>query len=157
MGPWEELPPDRQRANLAQAKDIGVKLEAIDSIVVPRSAGAPEFAFTAEEIEQLAQMEHRRWVQDRQAEGYVHGLDRESGQHPTWWIGNISARAPGRRIVTRSVSSRRYCGRRDSRFSACHHARRKRTEEGLRTRTRAGSASLVSAALEIWSVSALEK
>src|SRR5262249_60470803 len=82
MRRWEELPPELQRANLAQARDISGKLEAIDSTVVPRSEGAPEFAFTAEEIEQLAQMEHQRWVQDRQAEGYVHGLDRESGQHP---------------------------------------------------------------------------
>jgi hypothetical protein len=102
MRPWEELPPDRQRANLTQAKDIGVKLEAIDSIVVPRSASAPEFAFTAEEIEQLARMEHRRWVQDRQAEGYVHGLDRESGQHPDlvdWEYLSESAREKDRDAI----------------------------------------------------------
>jgi hypothetical protein len=47
-------------------------------------------------------MEHRRWVQDRQAEGYVHGLDRESGQHPDlvdWEYLSESAREKDRDAI----------------------------------------------------------
>ena len=82
MRPWAELPDDLRRANLAQAADIGNKLEAIDCVVTPRSATAPPFAFTADEIEQLAQMEHERWIRERRAEGKVHGPTREGNQHP---------------------------------------------------------------------------
>jgi hypothetical protein len=82
MRPWEELPDDLRQANLAQAAHIGTKLDAIDCAVVPESAAAPVFAFTRAEIEMLAEMEHLRWAQERRAQGYVHGPDREGKQHP---------------------------------------------------------------------------
>jgi hypothetical protein len=82
LRPWAELPDDLKRANLAQAADIGTKLEAIDCVVTPESATAPPFAFTGDEIEQLAQMEHERWMRERRAEGKVYGPTREGNQHP---------------------------------------------------------------------------
>jgi len=82
MRPWAQLPDDLKRANLAQAAHIGIKLEAIDCTVTPESGTAPAFAFTDDEIEQLAQMEHERWMQERQAEGKVYGPIREGNQHP---------------------------------------------------------------------------
>jgi hypothetical protein len=82
MRPWEELPDDIKHANLAQAAHIGIKLNAIDCAVVPESVIAPDFAFTDAEIELLAEMEHRRWVQERLGEGYVQGPNREGKQHP---------------------------------------------------------------------------
>jgi voltage-gated potassium channel Kch len=81
MRPWEELPDDLKHANFAQAAHIGTKLNAIDCVVTPESGNTQEFAFNAEEIEQLAEMEHRRWAQERQAEGYVQGPNREGKQH----------------------------------------------------------------------------
>ncbi len=82
MRPWEELPDDLRQSNLAQAAHIGAKLDAIDCAVIPESAVAPDFAFTDAEIELLAQMEHRRWAQERQAQGYAYGPNREGKQHP---------------------------------------------------------------------------
>lgn len=82
MRPWEELPEDLRRSNLAQAADIGAKLDAIGCAVIPESASAPDFAFTADEIELLAQMEHRRWVKERQEQGIVYGPVRQGNQHP---------------------------------------------------------------------------
>jgi hypothetical protein len=82
MRPWEELPDDLRQANLAQAAHIGTKLDAIDCVVVPESGTAPDFAFSEAEIELLAEMEHRRWAQERQAQGYVYGPNREGKQHP---------------------------------------------------------------------------
>ena len=43
---------------------------------------APDFAFCEAEIELLAEMEHRRWAQERQAQGYLYGPNREGKQHP---------------------------------------------------------------------------
>jgi voltage-gated potassium channel Kch len=82
MRPWEELPEDLRRSNLAQAADIGVKLDAIGCAVIPESASAPDFAFTADEIQRLAQMEHQRWAKERQEQGFVHGPNRQGNQHP---------------------------------------------------------------------------
>jgi hypothetical protein len=82
MLPWEELPEDLKQSNLAQAADIGTKLDAIGCAAVPDSAAAPDFAFTEADIELLAKMEHQRWVQERQAQGYVYGPKREGKQHP---------------------------------------------------------------------------
>jgi RyR domain len=82
MRPWEELPDDLKRANLAQAEHIGIKLEAINCTVTPESGTAPAFAFTTDEIEQLARMEHERWMEERRAEGKVYGPVRAGNQHP---------------------------------------------------------------------------
>lgn len=82
MRPWEDLPEDLRRSNLAQAADIGSKLDAIGCAVIPESASAPDFAFTDDEIERLAQMEHRRWMKERQEQGFVYGPVRQGNQHP---------------------------------------------------------------------------
>ena len=82
MRPWEQLPDELKRSNLAQAADIGTKLEAIDCTVTPESATAPAFAFQAHEVEQLAEMEHERWMQERRAEGKVYGPSRTGNKHP---------------------------------------------------------------------------
>jgi hypothetical protein len=84
MAPWNKLSEDLRRSNLAQAADIGVKMEAIDATVVPESEGAPEFRFTSQEIELLAQMEHERWVRDRISQGWKFGEVRDPAHkiHP---------------------------------------------------------------------------
>ena len=83
MVPWAELSDDLKQANLAQAADISGKLRAIGCAIVPESSTTRQFAFTAAEIEQLAEKEHERWMQERQAQGYVFGPDRAARQHPS--------------------------------------------------------------------------
>jgi TrkA-N domain/RyR domain len=82
MRPWAELPQDLKQANLAQAADISRKLGEIDCAIVPESAAVRQFSFTAIEVEQLGEQEHKRWMQERQAQGYVPGPDRVGRQHP---------------------------------------------------------------------------
>lgn len=82
MRPWEELPEDLRHSNRAHIAHIGAKLDAIGCVIIPRSAQAPEFGFSGSEIEELAEMEHQRWVGERLARGYQHGDDRDGGQHP---------------------------------------------------------------------------
>jgi TrkA-N domain/RyR domain len=82
MRPWEDLPDDLKQSNLAQAAQIGTKLDAIDCAVVPESAIVPAFAFSEAEIEKLAEMEHRRWVQERRGRGFLYGPNRDAKHHP---------------------------------------------------------------------------
>src|SRR5260221_5483584 len=41
MAPWERLPEHLRRSNIAQAADIGAKLDAIGAVVIPESTAAP--------------------------------------------------------------------------------------------------------------------
>ena len=84
MVPWESLPEDLRQSNIAQAADIGAKMEAIGAIIVPESADAPEFQFTDEEVERLAEQEHERWMRDRLSQGWRYGQPRNDERkiHP---------------------------------------------------------------------------
>ena len=84
MVPWESLPEDLRQANIAQAAGIGDKMEAIGAIIVPESAGAPEFQFTGEEVERLAEQEHERWMRDKLSQGWRYGQPRDDERkiHP---------------------------------------------------------------------------
>ena len=82
--PWDRLPGDLRQANLAQAAGIGAKLEAINAVLVPESGTAPEFRFTDKEIEDLAELEHERWMNERIAQGWTRGDQRDNRRkfHP---------------------------------------------------------------------------
>ena len=84
MAPWNKLPEDLRQSNLAQAVDIGVKMEAIGATVVPGSDGTPRFSFTSQEIKRLAQMEHERWMRERISQGWKYGEPRDTARkiHP---------------------------------------------------------------------------
>ena len=84
MVPWEELPENLRQSNIAQAADIGAKVEEIGAIVVPESAAAPAFAFTGQEIEHLAQLEHQRWMSEKLDAGWRYGQPRDDERkiHP---------------------------------------------------------------------------
>lgn len=84
MVPWESLPEGLRQANIDQAAGIGDKMEAIGAIIVPESAGAPEFQFTGEEVERLAEQEHERWMRDKLSQGWRYGQPRDDERkiHP---------------------------------------------------------------------------
>ncbi|MDO8728068.1 MAG: NAD-binding protein [Candidatus Methanoperedens sp.] len=72
--PWEELPEGLKESNRLQADHIGVKLKAIDCGISPLiDWDAISFEFSTEEIELMAEMEHERWVEERQSDGWKFG------------------------------------------------------------------------------------
>ncbi|MGH3549685.1 MAG: NAD-binding protein [Pseudonocardiaceae bacterium] len=79
--PWRDLPPHLQESNYAQAEHIGTKLRAIGASLATVPPTQP-FEFSAEEIDRLAWMEHRRWMDERLAGGFVYGPRREGREHP---------------------------------------------------------------------------
>jgi voltage-gated potassium channel Kch len=89
MRPWRELPDLLKEANIAQAGHIGSKLDAIDCVLIPESSLIPEFAFADGELEYLARLEHKRWMDDRAEHGIGYGSVRDDKHHPdmTDWDG----------------------------------------------------------------------
>ncbi|MEZ5142233.1 MAG: RyR domain-containing protein [Acidimicrobiales bacterium] len=82
LRPWDQLPATLRRSNLDQAADIVDKLHRLGCDVVPAAPGETgedeaAFAFTAAELELLAEVEHQRWVLERRAQGWVAGEVRD--------------------------------------------------------------------------------
>jgi len=69
--PWEQLPDSLRESNRRQAADIGGKLRAVGCDVEPLADwDAPALAFSADEVELLARMEHDRWRAEREVAGW---------------------------------------------------------------------------------------
>ncbi len=72
--PWEQLPDPLKESNRDQAAHIGVKLAAIGRGIAPLNDWeADQLTFTGAEVEQLAEQEHRRWVEQRLRDGWTLG------------------------------------------------------------------------------------
>jgi RyR domain len=78
MAPWDELPECLQTSNRTQAADIARKLRTIGWEIVPDDdVDAEPVLLTEVDIEQLAELEHDRWVRQRQADGWSQGAVRD--------------------------------------------------------------------------------
>jgi hypothetical protein len=80
---WDELSEDLRENNRDQARAIVSKLASVGARVEPGPQTTP-FAFTAPELERLAQAEHRRWVAQRRASGWIYAAVRDNRRkrHP---------------------------------------------------------------------------
>lgn len=79
LRPWSELDEFFQESNRQQADHIPVKLRAIGCRTEPGPPDASPggFAFTPEEVEMLARMEHERWCARHLLDGWRRGEKRE--------------------------------------------------------------------------------
>lgn len=72
--PWHELRDDLKESNRDQADDIARKLKAVGYRLVPQPEGEIDpCPFTPDELEKLAELEHDRWVRERQRSGWRPG------------------------------------------------------------------------------------
>jgi voltage-gated potassium channel Kch len=78
MRPWEQLPEYLKDSNREQAWDIGRKLALIDLSAVPARGDNGRIALTDEQVERLAKVEHRRWMNERMAKGWRYGSARDN-------------------------------------------------------------------------------
>ncbi|WP_045739929.1 RyR domain-containing protein [Actinoplanes rectilineatus] len=104
MVEWDDLAEDARQANRGQAAGIGAKIQAIGATVAPRVGPAEPFAFTPAELDQLAELEHERWCEERTAAGwtYAETRDNDAKQHPSlveWAVLSPSERAKDREAV----------------------------------------------------------
>jgi len=71
MASWDVLAETLKESNRDQAKHIPDKLTAISCQVVPADGLGEELrAFSSDEIEDMARVEHERWVRERLAGGW---------------------------------------------------------------------------------------
>ena len=66
--PWKELDDELRESNLHQARSFGARLREINCSVVPdedADRAEPDFVFSREELEFLAEKEHERWCVER--------------------------------------------------------------------------------------------
>ncbi|MFW6161440.1 MAG: NAD-binding protein [Planctomycetota bacterium] len=74
LPPWERLPQHLKASNRHQADHIPIKLRAVGCVSgPPRGDGEPVDAFSDDEVELLARMEHARWSAERWLEGWTPG------------------------------------------------------------------------------------
>ena len=80
--PWEKLAETYKADNRRHAEEIGDKLALIRAIIVPASSNLPPFTLDPDEVEDLAQKEHERWMRGRRQAGVGYGLNRTDTTHP---------------------------------------------------------------------------
>jgi voltage-gated potassium channel Kch len=77
--PWGALRETFRRASREQADHIAVKVGAVRCHTVPADA-APPFAFTDNDLEACARLEHERWSADRWLDGWTYGTPRDDAR-----------------------------------------------------------------------------
>jgi TrkA-N domain/RyR domain len=79
MVPWHELPETLRNSSRRQAHHIRVKLDAIGCSVQPQNNSASAlFQFSDDEIRTLARLEHKRWMDERIADGWSYSPEEKS-------------------------------------------------------------------------------
>lgn len=74
MVAWEDLPESLKESSRDQADHIGIKLRAVGcALEIATDWREPLFAFGDAEIEQMARMEHDRWLRERRRGGWRPG------------------------------------------------------------------------------------
>jgi hypothetical protein len=71
--PWEDLAEELREDNRRHVDDFAVKLIRIGCRIAPADGRQPATRLTETELEQLARMEHERWVASRLATGWKLG------------------------------------------------------------------------------------
>jgi hypothetical protein len=95
MRPWSQLAPTLKAANRSQAADIGRKLTMIGATVATKTDPGT-FTFTQAEIEQLAEVEHNRWIWERTSDGWEARRGPRRRQETPSGIGRMGANARDR-------------------------------------------------------------
>jgi hypothetical protein len=67
---YDALPPALQRENELNVRDIPVKLAAAGYIMIPARSNEPPFNFPGDELEQLSEAEHERWMRSKLDDGW---------------------------------------------------------------------------------------
>ncbi len=91
IAPWDSLPENLRESNRRHADHIGEKLNAIDyDLTVSREWDAGSFAFTPEQVERMARLEHQHWLEERSRQGWSYApgpkdLERKTNPYMVDW------------------------------------------------------------------------
>lgn len=74
---WDSLPQDLRYSNIMQAMDIPEKLAAIGCHVGMKDEGVEVESFNPTEVLMMAKLEHRRWREERESNGWIWGPQKD--------------------------------------------------------------------------------
>lgn len=79
---WSQLSESMRNANRAQVQGIAAKMQVLGCVIAVRNG--EDGLITDLEVEQLAELEHRRWCEERTGQGWRHGPRRDDRRrlHP---------------------------------------------------------------------------
>lgn len=82
--PWDELPPDIKESNRRAADHIRVMLTAAGYSIAPlEDWDADLFRFSISEVETMGDLEHERWIRERQSGGWKYAPGARSNEAKT--------------------------------------------------------------------------
>jgi voltage-gated potassium channel Kch len=101
---WEELNEEYKSSNRDQVVEIGRKLAGVGCLLSPRHVGDPPFSFRADELEFFAELEHERWLTERNRRGWTWAPEHDEAEmlHPdlvTWGELTEEARRKDRQAI----------------------------------------------------------
>ncbi len=65
LKPYQGLPEYEKESNRENVRDIANKLAAIGYVMIPARSNEPPFDFPGDDLEFLAEMEHKRWMREK--------------------------------------------------------------------------------------------
>ena len=68
--PYPDLAEELKEQNRNNVRDIALKLALVGYVMVPARSNEPAFDFPGDDLDRLAENEHERWMQARQANGW---------------------------------------------------------------------------------------
>ncbi|MBN1954055.1 MAG: ATPase [Anaerolineae bacterium] len=80
LRPYDELPEEEKRQNVSAVRDIPHKLACIGYAMIPARSNEPPFEFPGPHLEQLAMMEHERWMAGKLAGGWQYAPQTDKEQ-----------------------------------------------------------------------------
>ena len=69
---YAKLPEEMKLANRLNVRDIPSKLSVARYIMIPARSNEPAFNFPGDDLEMLAEAEHKRWMQSKLDEGWIY-------------------------------------------------------------------------------------
>ena len=78
--PYGQLPQDHKEMNRGNVRDIATKLASVGYVMRPARSDQKPFNFPGPDIEELARMEHVRFVSQKQAQGWTHAAQRDDAK-----------------------------------------------------------------------------
>ena len=83
LKPYEQLPEHEKEQNRGAVRDIPNKLAAHEYAMVPRRNNEPDYVFPDAVLEEMAKLEHDRWMQAKFKDGWVYApeTDKDNKKH----------------------------------------------------------------------------
>lgn len=83
LKPYADLTEEKKEQNRGNIRDIANKLASVGYVMVPARSNEPPFDFPGDDLEQLAEMEHNRWMKAKINVGWRYASERDDAKKLT--------------------------------------------------------------------------